>query len=273
MRKRIYLFLVYIPKLLIDKIKLLTEILHTNLNEEISAKNPLTENERYNKIIKPISLIFRIYENMITGNYLQFYSIISMDLNYAQDIVAKLMDLSFVLCIEEIDSYKNKFNSLFNTIYYLFSDLHVFIKSENQLANLDKFFLLAYDGIDSCNLCFSLISFKIVFYFCKNFIELRQSYQNSGNNPEALKQLKSSNNYFVFVFDNFSSKFILFLEKMLKMLMQGIIGNVTEMSQALLGLIVLFWDDYYNSASGLVEKMSENEEKKKLYFLFFLFFV
>jgi len=190
-----------------------------------------------------------------------------MDLNFAQDLVANLMELSFILCVEEIDAYKNKFNSLFNIVYYLLSDLHVFIKSENQLVNMDKFFLLAYDGIDSCNLCFSLVSYKIIFYFCTNFSELRQSYQTSGNNPEALKQLKSKNSYFVFVFDNFSSKLILFLEKMLKMLMQGNVNNLTEMSQALLGLIVLFWDDYYNLAFGLVEKKKENDEMKKMYLL------
>jgi len=255
---------VYIPKLLIEKIKLLTDIIHTNLNEETSLKNPLTENERYIKIIKPIALIFKIYENMITGNYLQFYSIISMDISFAQDLVAKLIDLSFIVCIEEIDSYTNKFNSLFNIIYYLFSDLHIFIKYENQLANLSKFFLIAYDGMDSCNLCFSLVSFKIIFYFCRNFVELRQIYKSS-NNACTLKQLKSNSNYFVFVYENFSSKFTLFLEKMLKMLIQGIVSNFSEMSQALVGLFVVFWDDYFDLALSLIEKTIESEEKKKLY--------
>lgn len=250
--------------MLIDKIKLLTDILHSNLNEEISAKNSLTENERYIKLIKPISFIFRIYENMITGNYLQFYSIISMDVNFAQDLVGKLIDLSFIISIEEIDSYTKKFNSLFNIIYYLFSDLHVFIKSENQLINLDKFFLLAYDGMDSSNLYFSIVSYKIIFYFCKNFVELRQTYKTT-NDAETLKQqLKINNNYFVFIYENFSAKFIIFLEKIVKMLIQGVITNTTDMGQALFGLIVVFWDNFSKIVLDLVEKSKESEEKKKM---------
>ena len=63
-------------------------------------------------IIKPLSLIFRIYDNMINGKYLQFLSIISMDKNFADDLVGKLIDLSFILKIEEINGYNKKFNSL-----------------------------------------------------------------------------------------------------------------------------------------------------------------
>jgi len=196
---------------------------------------------------------------MITGNYLQFFSIISMDVNYASEIVSDLIDLSFMLNIEEIVSYKNKFNSYFNIVYYLFSDMHVFLKSENQLSNLDKFFLLTYDGIDSCNQCFSLISLKIVFYFCKNFIDLRNNYINNEKNIN-----KTNNNYFVFVYENFSSKFILFFEKIIKIVLQNKIFNTEEITQALLGLIVLFWDNYYDSVLSLIEKLRETEDRKKL---------
>lgn len=182
-----------------------------------------------------------------------------MDVNYASEIVSDLIDLSFMLNIEEIVSYKNKFNSYFNIVYYLFSDMHVFLKSENQLSNLDKFFLLTYDGIDSCNQCFSLISLKIVFYFCKNFIDLRNNYINNEKNIN-----KTNNNYFVFVYENFSSKFILFFEKIIKIVLQNKIFNTEEITQALLGLIVLFWDNYYDSVLSLIEKLRETEDRKKL---------
>ncbi len=245
---------------------MLTHILHLSIKDEISVINKttnepynLSSKERYCRIIKPISLIFCIYENMINGNYLQFFSIISMDVNFASEIVSDLIELSFILNIEEIVSYKNKFNSYFNVVYYLFSDLHVFMKSENNLANLDKFFLLTFDGIDSCNISFSLISFKIIFYFCKNFIDLRNTYK--ANQHEINNSL---GNYFLFVYENFISKFILFFEKIMKMLMQNNICNKDELSQALLGLIVLFWENYNESVICLIDKLRENEERKKL---------
>jgi len=253
---------VYIPKLLIDKLKLITDIIHSNLMNEILLKNEISENERYQKIIKPLSLIFRIYENIITGNFLQFYSIISMDIYFAQEIVGKLIDLAFILNIEEIDCYNKKFNSLFNVIFYLFSDLHIFIKSENQLVNLEKLFLFALDGMNSCNPCFSLVSFKIIFYFCKNFIELRNNYLNS--DYTGMQKTLMNTNYFIFVYENFSPKFIFFLEKILKILLQGLFFHISDMSQGLLGLIVLFWDNFQKIILSLFERSREKDEKKNM---------
>ena len=193
---------------------------------------------------------------MINGKYLQFLSIISMDKNFADDLVGKLIDLSFILKIEEINGYNKKFNSLFNVISYLFCDFHNFIKVENQIENLEKLFILVLDGIDSCNPFFSMVSHKIIFYFCSKFLEARELFKKSNAEFEKYQ-------YFRIIYERFSGKFYFFFEKIFKLLCDGYGSNISLISQSFLSLIILFSDQYLKIIESFLIRIDEKEINKK----------
>ena len=61
-----------------------------------------------------------------------------MDKNFAENLIKKIVDLFFILKIEEIEAYGKKFYSFFNLLFFIFCEFHIFINIEEQ-QNLKNF--------------------------------------------------------------------------------------------------------------------------------------
>lgn len=179
---------------------------------------------------------------------------------FAEELIGKLIDLSLILNIEELDSYGKKFNCMFNVICFLFCDFHIFIKSQNHLKNLERFFLLVLNGIDSSNNYLALVCYKIIFYFCKHFFLIKENLKKS----EIFELENANKEYFIFIYQKFSHQFDLYFERILKSMMLGLMDNTKEMSSALLSLLLVKSDKFMEIFNNLLLNLKDTEERKAL---------
>jgi hypothetical protein len=123
------------------------------------------------KVIKPMSLLFRIYSNMYFGKYIHFGTIFSLHQSLADKV---LLSLGAFYCnplvrIEEFVSFNRKLSHAYPILKMILCDFHVYIEKNYIWLMLPNFIALIEEGVQSLNNMSMLKSMNIVKIYFLNF--------------------------------------------------------------------------------------------------------
>lgn len=217
---------------------------------------PLDAKDDYIKHIKPVCLFIKIFKQFFLGRFVHFGSIISINASMIEDMFINLCELIFSIKLENFMGYIYKTNTAYYLLKVIFCEYINHFNYEKFSVYIDPLMKMIEEGTDSLDNVAIISAHQIIFEWGKAFIEWKRG---SGDK-----------NCFIYtLFSTFEDRLHLLLQKMLSGILNGEITSLSEISNSIFVLILIYDNYYLNLTTSLIySKVREESLQLKLKSLF-----